>query len=82
MPSNSPRGWATEPNPCDRPMLSVAEFAHCHNLSRSTFYRLLREGRGPETIKIGRRTLIPREASQAWRQQMATVCEPAQGAAQ
>ena len=30
-------------------MSSVAEFCHQHGISRGTFYKLLNEGRGPES---------------------------------
>ena len=51
-------------------MSSVAEFCHQHGISRGTFYKLLGEGRGPKAIKIGRRTLISREAAEEWRRRM------------
>jgi predicted DNA-binding transcriptional regulator AlpA len=46
---------------------SVKQFCIRHNISRSTFYLLVREGQGPRTIKIGARTLISREAAADWR---------------
>lgn len=46
---------------------SVEQFCARHNISRSTFYLLVREGQGPRTFKIGTRTLISREAAAVWR---------------
>lgn len=36
-------------------------------MGRTTLYNLLREGKGPEIMKIGRRTLISIEAAEKWR---------------
>jgi predicted DNA-binding transcriptional regulator AlpA len=46
---------------------SVEQFCERHNISRSTFYVLVRAGQGPRTFKIGARTLISREAAADWR---------------
>ncbi len=52
---------------------SVNEFCHEHGISRGLFYRLLRDGQGPATMKVGRRTLISREAAEEWRRRMETA---------
>jgi predicted DNA-binding transcriptional regulator AlpA len=39
-------------------------------LSRSLFYRLVKEGRRPRLAKVGRRTLISAEAAAEWRVRM------------
>lgn len=49
---------------------SVADFCREHGISRGLFYRLLKDGRGPKTMKLGRRTLISREAADDWRRRM------------
>ncbi len=49
---------------------SVRDFCREHGISRGLFYRLLREGRGPRVMKVGRRTLISREAAEDWRRRM------------
>ncbi len=49
---------------------SVADFCGAHGISRALFYKLLREGRGPRVMKVGRRTLISREAAEQWRRRM------------
>ena len=48
-------------------MMSVPVFLADHGLSRSLFYRLLAEGRGPRITKINNRTLISAEAAAEWR---------------
>lgn len=49
---------------------SIQEFCDAHDLSRATFYRLAKEGQAPSTMKIGKRTLVSREAAAAWRRAM------------
>jgi predicted DNA-binding transcriptional regulator AlpA len=51
-------------------MLSVPVFLAEHGISRSLFYRLVNEGRGPRLTKIGGRTLITAEAATEWRARM------------
>jgi predicted DNA-binding transcriptional regulator AlpA len=51
-------------------MLSVPAFIADHGISRSLFYRLLKEGRGPRLTKIARRTLVSSEAAAEWRARM------------
>src|SRR4051812_24972016 len=49
---------------------TVNEFCRAHRISRSLFYELLRTGRGPVVMHVGKRTLVSVEASAAWRSQM------------
>ena len=51
-------------------MLSVTAFCADNGLSRSFFYRLLKDGLGPRLTKISRRTLISAEAAAEWRTRM------------
>ena len=51
---------------------SVTEFCRDHGISRGLFYNLMRDGLGPRTMKVGRRTLISCEAAQEWRRRMET----------
>ena len=51
-------------------MFSVSAFGADHGVSRSLFYRLIKEGRGPRLTKISRRTLISGEAAAEWRARM------------
>jgi len=52
---------------------SVEQFCTSHNISRASFYQLLKDGKGPAIMKVGRRTLISREAAAAWRK---SLCAP------
>ena len=49
---------------------SVPEFCTDNGVSRSLFYRLVKEGRGPRLTKVARRTLISSEAAAEWRSRM------------
>lgn len=50
--------------------LSVPEFCYQENISRSFFYKLPKLGLAPKIMKVGRRTLISREAADEWRKKM------------
>jgi predicted DNA-binding transcriptional regulator AlpA len=58
-------------------MLSVPVFLAEHGISRSLFYRLVKEGRAPRLTKIGGRTLITAEAAVEWRAKMERETEQA-----
>lgn len=49
---------------------SISEFCRSHGISRAFLYIILRDGRGPRTMKVGSRTLISREAAAEWRRRM------------
>jgi predicted DNA-binding transcriptional regulator AlpA len=51
-------------------MLSIPAFVAEHGISKSLFYRLVKEGRGPRLTKVASRTLISAEAAAEWRDQM------------
>lgn len=57
----------------EKDALTVDDFCQRHSLSRAKFYSLLHEGRGPRIMRVGRRTLVSREAAAAWRRQMETA---------
>jgi predicted DNA-binding transcriptional regulator AlpA len=46
--------------------LTVQNFCREYALSRATFYRLINNDSGPRITKIGKRTLISREAAEDW----------------
>jgi predicted DNA-binding transcriptional regulator AlpA len=46
--------------------LTLDEFLSLTKVSRSALYRFWREGRGPETIRVNRRVLIPADAAATW----------------
>lgn len=68
-------------NPTEPPLYTVSGFCATHHIARSFLYLLLREGRGPRVMKLGRRTFITREAAAEWRQRMEqeTVAAAASG---
>jgi predicted DNA-binding transcriptional regulator AlpA len=49
---------------------SVPAFCADNGVSRSLFYRLVKDGRGPRLTKISRRTLISAESAADWRARM------------
>ena len=49
---------------------TVPQFCDGFCLSRTHFYDLLKKGRGPRTMKVGRRTLISAEAAAEWCRRM------------
>ena len=51
-------------------LFSVPEFCQQSGISRALFYKLVREGKGPRTMKVGSRTLISQEAAQEWQHRM------------
>lgn len=48
----------------------VVTFCKQHHISRSLFYKLVRENRGPKLMRVGRRTLITEQSAKKWREQM------------
>lgn len=51
--------------------LTVDEFCAKHGgISKALFYKLVRAGSGPRIMKLGRRTLISRDAAAEWRKEM------------
>lgn len=46
---------------------SVNDFCRANGISRSLFYKLQRQGKGPRLMRIGRRTLVSAEAADEWR---------------
>lgn len=56
---------------------TVYEFCHEHGgISKVFFYKLLKLGKGPRLMKVGRRTLITAEAAADWRKQMEMDSNP------
>ncbi len=49
---------------------TVPQFCEDHQISKSFYYVLEKQGRAPRTIKLGRRVLITAEAAAAWRVRM------------
>lgn len=49
---------------------SVNSFCAAHDITKVTFYGLLKKGIGPRIMKVGTRTLISLEAAAEWRRHM------------
>lgn len=52
---------------------TIAGFCKAHGISKGMFYILLGENRAPETMLVGRRRLISREAAEKWRERMTRI---------
>jgi predicted DNA-binding transcriptional regulator AlpA len=48
--------------------LTIPEFCVSHGISQALFYELQKDGRGPRTMRIGRRRLISLEEARRWRE--------------
>jgi len=57
----------TDLDPPPRGAYSIKQFAQAHGLSESMVFKLMRDGRGPRLLRLGRRTLITVEAAAEWR---------------
>jgi hypothetical protein len=51
----------------DRAAYTIDEFCEAHRISRSRFYALLRDGRGPRVMRVDSRIRISKEAAADWR---------------
>jgi len=58
------------PATVEKRALSVAEFCRSYGVSKSTFYKMVRDGVGPKLMKLGDRTLISIEAVDEWRRRL------------
>ena len=45
---------------------TINEFCKAHDISRSLFYKLQANGKGPEIFTLGRRVLISAYAAEKW----------------
>lgn len=59
-------GFASQWRATMRRAMTINEFTRAYGISRATFYRLQEVGDGPQTMRVGRRVLIPMEAVQVW----------------
>ena len=48
----------------------IPEFCTAYRISRSLYYSLRSEGRGPRTMTLGRSQRISHEAAEEWRRRM------------
>lgn len=56
--------------PSSHAAATIAQFCAAHNISRTHFYELIKQGKGPRQMKVGRRTLVSAEAAADWRRAM------------
>jgi len=47
---------------------TIERFCLDHSISKAFFYKLLKLGQGPRTMKVGSRQLISEEAAREWRE--------------
>ena len=51
-------------------LFSIPDFCRTHSISRGMLCKLIGQGEGPATVKVGRRTLISNQAAQEWREHL------------
>lgn len=51
----------------NRSAYTIAEFCEEHRVSRTHLYMMVKAGKGPRLMKLGRRVLISVEAAADWR---------------
>lgn len=49
--------------------ISIDMFCELENISRSTYYKLKRQGRAPREMKLGQRVTISEVAHEDWRRE-------------
>jgi hypothetical protein len=59
-------------------VMSIREFCERFRMSRSSFYNLLHQGRGPELVRANGRPTVSYEAARKWRErhEKAEAIEP------
>jgi hypothetical protein len=55
---------------------SIPEFCLRNGISSALFFKLARQGGGPRVMRVGRRTLITKEAAVAWRREREAASAP------
>lgn len=51
--------------------LSINEFCKQYGFSRSMFYKLKEQGKGPKTYNLGKKVFISKEAAEEWQKEIA-----------
>lgn len=59
-----------QPTQPTRSAYTLAEFCSEHRISRTHLWSLVKAGKGPRMMKLGRRILISCEAAADWRRQV------------
>lgn len=56
--------------PKDAPPMTIDEFCKRYALSRSRYFELKQQGRTPDELRVGRKTLITAVSAREWERQM------------
>ena len=56
--------------------VSIPAFCKAHGISRAHFYNLLKRGKAPRTLLVGRRRLVSDESAAEWRRSMEETPAP------
>ena len=62
---------STQPNPIE--VYTLDEFCKACSISRSLFYSLQKQSKGPPTIKLGRKILIKKDAADKWLESIQSI---------
>lgn len=60
----------THQHDASKEALTIEQFARAHSISRGHVYNLIRKGHGPRLMRVGKRTLVSKEAAEEWRRRM------------
>lgn len=52
-----------------KPTYTIAGFCDDHHISKAFLYKLIKDGKGPRLMRVGRRTLVSAESAADWRAQ-------------
>ena len=55
---------------------TIPQFCQAHNVSRSQYYEMKKDGSAPVEMKIGRKKLISHESAADWRRRMEVPPDP------
>lgn len=55
---------------------SIPEFCRRNGFGPGLYFKIAREGGGPRVMRVGRRTLISREAAEEWRREREAASAP------
>lgn len=51
----------------EKQAFSIPEFCAAYSVGRAKLYRMMKAGEGPRIMKVGRKTIISKEAADEWR---------------
>lgn len=73
----APKAVRDIPRLDDLPAWTIADFCLAYSMSRSFYYVLRHEGRGPKETRLGSKILITREAAAQWLHKQEKASAPA-----